>query len=926
MLPEQSNLVDSRREIQEDGWTQEECLQHCGVLKCVSIVSAFLCLPLIIVPFMIYNTYQIEIAVIFGVLGVLSLITAIFSFAWGASYQKSQEKGELSRVGGVLFVFVTAILVFYFLSFIVANLSLDIYLNEMLAKKSDLTQFNLDIVMTTWVLLGFFALLLICFGYMAFSLYICSVNETFNRVLLNVYLVLFLFFNLSLIYLSTQVSKLMETRSLQKYVEPWYTTSSLIIGIIGAILSLVCLFVNLRRYRVIYFVIGSTLLIFIVISLLFAGLTHRRADSLQQNYQDNCLTDMKSTDQGDLIAQGCPAKYLTKTVNDTLLYDLNCNVSERALIWETDQTKNISDKIDAMACLNTNCCNLLGNIYSLWFYGLAYCYLTMGVFGFICVCCLFYLSIKVSLGKNTQVHWDYFFCFVMLFMLIALALMTQLYDAESLGAEQYLVTSVVSSKYDLQFQANLQAKVYNSKGQTCDLFYTLIENKTEYGDLVSVNCSDAACRNKTAVVRLALEGNGNFTVGNGANSEQIKFFNSTYRNTFFPNNSNTSYDFLLFEGTSSDVDAFLQKDLSFCLSDYNVSVLFYYVKYVYYPGEVDTSSLTTQTMIQSTRTHKKQKNAQKSHKDTTPTYFLLSTDAESLLNNYTFGNPKVIVVDSDSAQALPNVELTFYRSNENSSCQNNQATAFRRGNTDSNGEATFYNLVAQDFLVFAKATNYKGNCQKVTNTSVFDSANIYLVLIPEFSDQALRIFLFWNNPLVSLSLQSSFNYNDEELCVSGYFQDQCGNMVFGQRKSVGTLSFQSIDISQIGEYNYLIYTQKLQIGENLIYYELEQNGNQTTNSTINNQDFIDSEPFIQIYSKGMEYPVDSLVPPQLGSGDLTEPDLVWLGFCVNGTVGEVGKRNVQQFWTKVQANATYYNRLVGYRNMLPDASICNGVY
>ena len=926
MLPEQSNLVDSRKEIQEDGWTQEECLLHCSVLKCVSILSAFLSLPLIIVPFMIYNTYQIDIAVIFGVLGILSLLTAIFSFAWGAYYKKSQEKSELSKVGGVLFVFVTAILVFYFLSFIVANLSLDIYTNEMLAKKSDLTTFNADMVMTTWVLLGFFVLLLIFFGYMAFSLYICCVNETFNRVLLNVYLVLFLFFNLSLIYLSTQMSKLMETRSLQKYVEPWYTTSSLIIGIIGTILSFVCLFINLRRYRVVYFVIGSTLLLFIVISLLFAGLTHRRAESLQQSYQDNCLTDMKSADQSDLIAQGCPAKYLTKTVNGTLLYDLNCNVSQRALIWETDQTKNISDKIDALACLNTNCCNLLGNIYSLWFYGLAYCYLTMGVIGFICVSCLFYLSIKVSLGKNTQVHWDYFFWFVMLLMVIALALMTQFYDAENLGAEQYIVTSVATSKYDLQFQANLQAKVYNSKGQTCDLFYNLIENKTEYGDLLSVNCSDASCRNKTAMVRLALEGNGNFTVGNGANSEQIKFFNSSYRDIFFPNNSNTSYDFLLFEGTGSNVDAFLQKDLSFCLNDYNVSVEFYYVKYVYYPGEVDTTTLTVQTMIKSAKTHKKEKKTQKTHKDTTATYFLLSSYAESLLNNYTFGNPKVTVVDSDSNQPLSNVELTFYRSTENSSCQNNPGTAFRRGNTDSNGEATFYNLEAKDFIVFAKATNYKGNCQKVTNTSIFESANIYLVLIPEFSDQSLRIFLFWSNPLLSLSLQSSFNYNDEELCVAGYFQEQCGNMVNGERKTVGTLSFQSIDITQIGEYTYLIYTQKLQTDENLVYYELEQIGNQTSNSTINNQDFIESEPFIQIYSKGMEYPVETLIPPQLGSGDLTEPDLIWLGFCVNGTVGEVGKRNIQQFWTKVEANATYYNRLVGYRNMLPDASICEGIY
>jgi len=921
--PENSNLMESRKEIQEDGWSQDECLQYCKYQKYISFISMFMILPLVIIPFLINSTYQIDIAIIFGVLGILALLTAFFSYVWAVYYLKSQEKNDFSRLGSLLFVFVTSILIFYILAFIVSNLSIDIYRNEMIAQKSSsLSNFNTDLIALSWVILVFFVLLLISFGYIAFSLYICSVNETFNRVLLNVYLVFFLFFNLTLIYLSTQVAKLMETRALQHYTEPWYNSASLVVGILGTILSFICLFVNLRKYRITYFVIGSIFLIFIVISLLFAGLTHRKADSLQQNFQDNCLEDMRYIDSVDLQAEGCPFKYLMKTVNETMVYDLDCNISQRSLVWENDQSKEIIDQVDALACLNMDCCNLLGNVYSVWFYGLAYCFLTIGVVAFCCVCCLFYLSIKASLGKNSMVHLDYFFWILMLLMLLALALMTQFYDVENLGQEQYLVTSHATSTYDLPFQQNLQAKVYNENGQTCDNFYNFIENKTDYNEMVAINltCQNSSC----PILRLALEGNGNFSLGNGSNSDQLKFFNKSHKNDFFPNDSSTDYDFILFEGLSSNINTFLQYDLMFCLNDYAISPQFSYIKYVYYPNINSTGISTIQKTLTSTRTHKKSAKTRKSHKDLS-TLYQLSSQAELILNNYTFGNPKITVSDSDSAQPISQVDLILSKSTENDTCQTEPATPFRRGVSDDNGELNLYNLEVKDYFLYAKAENYKRNCQKISNMTVFDNGNIYLVLVPEFQDQALRVFLFWHNPLVELSLQTSFNYNDEELCVAGYFQTQCGNMISQDQKNIGTLNYQAVDITSIGNYTYLIYAQKLPNEDNLIYYELEQMGN-LTNSSVNNQDFTDAGPFIQVYAKEMEYPVEILMAPALQTGDMNEPDLIWLAFCVNGTVGEVSQRDIQHFWTKVEANGTYYNRLNGYRNMLPDSSICKGVY
>ena len=210
-----------------------------------------------------------------------------------------------------------------------------------------------------------------------------------------------------------------------------------------------------------------------------------------------------------------------------------------------------------------------------------------------------------------------------------------------------------------------------------------------------------------------------------------------------------------------------------------------------------------------------------------------------------------------------------------------------------------------------------------------DNGNVYLVLVPEFNDIAIKVLLFWNKGNVSLSLQSSFNYNENQMCLSSYYQSTCGDMQSLSKKTAGGLDFQEIDINFVGNYTYLLYVQKLQNeSDALSLYELEQMGNlnNTENFTINNQDFTDSKPFIQIYVKEMMHPLENFEAPGLGETDLKEADLIWLAFCFNGSIGEVSEREVQQYWSKVEANASFYNRLVGYRNMVPDAGICGNLY
>ena len=219
---------------------------------------------------------------------------------------------------------------------------------------------------------------------------------------------------------------------------------------------------------------------------------------------------------------------------------------------------------------------------------------------------------------------------------------------------------------------------------------------------------------------------------------------------------------------------------------------------------------------------------------------------------------------------------------------------------------------------------------KISNISIFDNPNLEVVMVPEFNDVAMKVLLFWNKPLITLSLQSSFNYNSEEMCISSFYQTSCGEMTSSNMQTVGDLNYQVININEIGNYTYLFYVQKIPNQDGLIYYELEQKlGNilNFTNITINNQDLVNSQPAIQIFVQGMSYPVDTLSPPSLKAADISEPDLIWLGFCVDGRIGEVSERKIQQYWTKTNGNLTFYQRQLGNKNMFPDAiTVCKGVY
>lgn len=933
-LPENPVLIESRQEFNEDGWSLEECFRHSKYQKYVSFFACIFSLPLIILPFIFYEDYALNIAIGFGVLGIMAFILSFLSFVWAAYFAKHSSPAEhqnLSKSGSCLFFFITSLLLSFVIMFIVSNVSVSVVNHILVAENSDsFNNFNDDVKFYGLCYFIFFVIVAILLGYICFSLYISAITEMLTRTMLNVYLVIFLFFSLALIYLSIQVSYLMETRALIKYSETWYASCSLAMGILGTIICFVCLIINLRKWRIGYLVIGSLFIFFVGLSLIFGGLTYRKANYIHSGYQDNCIEDMKSTNSVDLEAAGCPSKYLTTSISDVFAYDMDCEASLWALVWEEDQNKAIEEKTNAIACLNMDCCDILGDLYSLWFFATAFCFITMSVLGFCCICCLYYLSLKVSLGKAIVVKSDYLFWLLMILMVIALALLTQFYQAENLSEEEYTVTANPTSKYDLLFQINDNAKVFNDYGQTCENFYSLNENITNYEEMIG---SDTEL-----VLRLALTAQGNFSLSQNLNAKALKFFDKSYKTQFFPNVT-SDYDFILFEGKASIVDVFLKNDLDFCVNDYAMTPTFYYVKYEYSSEQQSTTISTLQINSQKksahkkiSETHKASTNNEKSHKSQSTTLYPLSSNAEALLDEVSFGSPQVYVYDSETGQGITNVTLMLYNNYnlENETCQSSHPEPFRQGKTDNNGALTFFNLVVRNYFIYASAENYKKNCMKIENSSVSENQIISLWLVPEFNDVALKALLVYknNDENLELNIQSTFNYNEKETCYIGEYNYECGDMQLKNMITLDNTISQMIEIKSIGNYTYLFFVQKSPNSNELEFYELEQMGklDNSTNNTVNNTDFNSAKPFIQIYSKEMDTPVITMNAPTISDADLQEPDLIWLGYCINGTIGEVSGKSIGQMWTKVESNATYYNRLFSYRNMLPDASICSGVY
>jgi hypothetical protein len=123
------------------------------------------------------------------------------------------------------------------------------------------------------------------------------------------------------------------------------------IALVTIIASIVGILINLRRSKVLYFILGGALLICWAIAITQVPSTLRQERQSYGNAFPNCQSNMQQLHK-DFIENnlGCPNKY--STTND-------CSKDARALNWESDEGKAPTSKTFADACLNRACCGVI---------------------------------------------------------------------------------------------------------------------------------------------------------------------------------------------------------------------------------------------------------------------------------------------------------------------------------------------------------------------------------------------------------------------------------------------------------------------------------------------------------------------------------------------------------------------------------------
>lgn len=488
---------------------------------------------------------------------------------------------------------------------------------------------------------------------------------------------------------------------------------------------------------------------------------------------------------------------------------------------------------------------------------------------------------------------------MIIFVLICIILVN-VQDNKNL-TEQKLVIAVQD---DLTFSENFAPTIYNKWGKLCKNFKEIVTEK-EYTDLISITKDQN-------VLRLALLGkNGEFKYMATYNSPNVKIFPNSYKTKFF-SEAKEEDGFLLLEGDVTSISLFLKSEVHFC--SIGPTFELYYVK----------NDATVASRILLSRNPFKKTNKHRAavtpilYKDTS-----LSIKAEDILNGYSWNNINVHVFDSDSNNKLGNIELSLH-TEELPECNYKTKDGIFVGQTDPQGDCPFNNLLVKKYILFAHKKGYKSSCDTIEFVNN-DELEHNVILVPEFTEP-LKLVLTWNNPTIDLQLQSVFNYNSNVMCESSYFQKQCGAMQSSKTQSIdNTLAYQILTLTKIGNYNYLYYVQRLPKSTDLAAFELAQQGLAYAN--VDNSDMSSITASIKLYVKELGYSVGEFKLPQILNQDLNEVNLIWLGFCINGKIGDVSQKEIGKIWSRTDsAVKQFWNRPIGEGYNLPDSSICEELW
>jgi len=161
---------------------------------------------------------------------------------------------------------------------------------------------------------------------------------------------------------------------------------------------------------------------------------------------------------------------------------------------------------------------------------------------------------------------------------------------------------------------------------------------------------------------------------------------------------------------------------------------------------------------------------------------------------------------------------------------------------------------------------------------------------------SLRVSLEWFDDSQDLDLYATFNINATADCVVDGISSACQ----GLRSHTDQYHGSVVDVDSFGSYYYLFFVKKFI----------------PSNWTTQSGDFVtQSGATVKIYLPGFNYaPYQFNIPPITWSDNVVpqSDSMVWLAFCMDGSVGPLSITPVSDFWNGTLSNG----------GSIPNSNIC----
>ena len=565
MYQDKENLLN----VNQEDYTRKEKSKFLFVEKILSFLLILTSIAESVLSFLLDDKYQYSATFYFGIFLSIQAFFAIIFFVWSFTLSKELKKSEdkWAEESDTILGRITLIFsVIFFLGSLTINIIVIIWRHQafsyyLAANGSENYQAFRDNYLIFEICIAILTIInLIILGYSIFTSYINAGSPNTFRILLYILSFIHTFVAFTVIYFAKEAMKLKSVNLINKAVNFLSIELIIVMTVIAIVIVFVTLFINFKRWRSLYLVMGTILLIVSFVLMGSGGKVFQSSNSLLNNKVASCQTHLKKINSADLKTYGCENKYLKGDSS-------NCPLNHQTIVFEKQKNTPISKQINQIACLNMKCCGVVSRPYQNLLIQLGVLNLILISISFAIICCCYFLTNKYSgqksLPRSLEIAFI-FLCLVLLIVGIALCIALQIHLPVQ---ENVVSTNTPKFKHSNYNKLEHYPKSVEYVPITCKKF----SSYKSYNPTISLsNCINSVTKNGQKIchdgVRVSIASlNAKIKFKKTFNSKTLFFFDSSVDRILFPDLKNKeSYNFLTFQGKPDDIKSFLKNELHFC--------------------------------------------------------------------------------------------------------------------------------------------------------------------------------------------------------------------------------------------------------------------------------------------------------------------------------------------------------------------------